>query len=113
MKFGITARQLLLRGTFVVALATTLAAAEPANPSIAVIAKRPNVVVILGDDLGFLDMGSFGGEIETTNLDSLAKAGVRFTRFHTHASYSPTRSMLLTDVDRCSRIREIVPLFCL
>ena len=60
---------------------------------------RPNIVVILGDDLGFADMGSFGGEIKTPNLDSLAGEGVRFTNFYTHASCSPTRSMLLSGVD--------------
>lgn len=60
---------------------------------------RPNIVIILGDDLGFSDMGSYGSEIKTPNLDSLAKEGVRFTNFYTHASCSPTRSMLLTGVD--------------
>lgn len=63
------------------------------------LARRPNIVIILGDDLGFSDMGSFGGEINTPNLDSLAKDGVRFTNFYTHASCSPTRSMLLSGVD--------------
>jgi len=62
-------------------------------------ARRPNIVVILGDDMGYADMGSFGGEIRTPNLDSLAKDGVRFTNFYTHASCSPTRSMLLSGVD--------------
>ncbi len=61
--------------------------------------RRPNIVIILGDDLGFADMGSFGSEIRTPNLDSLAKEGVRFTNFYTHASCSPTRSMLLSGVD--------------
>jgi arylsulfatase A-like enzyme len=61
--------------------------------------RRPNIVIILGDDLGFADMGSFGSEIKTPNLDSLAMNGVRFTNFYTHASCSPTRSMLLTGVD--------------
>lgn len=61
--------------------------------------KRPNIVVILGDDLGFADIGAFGGEIRTPNLDALANAGVRFTNFYTHASCSPTRSMLLSGVD--------------
>ena len=61
--------------------------------------RRPNIVVILADDMGFADMGSFGGEIKTPNLDALAKDGVRFTNFYTHASCSPTRSMLLTGVD--------------
>jgi arylsulfatase A-like enzyme len=61
--------------------------------------RRPNIVVILGDDLGFADLGSFGGEIKTPNLDALARDGVRFTNFYTHASCSPTRSMLLSGVD--------------
>ncbi|HYN36002.1 MAG TPA: sulfatase-like hydrolase/transferase, partial [Actinomycetota bacterium] len=62
-------------------------------------AKKPNIVVILGDDMGFADMGSFGSETKTPNLDSLAGDGVRFTNFYTHASCSPTRSMLLSGVD--------------
>ncbi len=62
-------------------------------------AKRPNIVIILGDDLGFSDLGSFGGEIQTPNLDAIAKDGVRFTQFYTHASCSPTRSMLLSGTD--------------
>jgi arylsulfatase len=72
------------------------------TPSIAAAAdspRRPNIVIILGDDLGFADMGSFGSEIRTPNLDALAKEGVRFTNFYTHATCSPTRSILLTGVD--------------
>ena len=61
--------------------------------------KRPNIVVILADDMGFSDLGSFGSEIKTPNFDALANDGVRFTNFYTHASSSPTRSMLLTGVD--------------
>jgi len=60
---------------------------------------RPNIVIILGDDMGYADMGSFGSEIHTPNLDSLARDGVRFTNFYTHASCSPTRSILLSGVD--------------
>ena len=41
--------------------------------------NRPNIVIILADDMGFADMGSFGGEIKTPNMDALAEAGVRFT----------------------------------
>ena len=62
-------------------------------------AKKPNIVIILGDDLGFADMGAFGSEIKTPNLDALANEGVRFANFYTHASCSPTRSMLLSGVD--------------
>jgi arylsulfatase len=61
--------------------------------------RRPNIVVILGDDLGYSDMGAFGSEIKTPNLDALANDGVRFSNFYTHASCSPTRAMLLSGVD--------------
>ncbi len=60
---------------------------------------RPNIVIILADDMGYADMGSFGGEIDTPNLDALANEGVRFTQFYTHASCSPTRSVMLSGVD--------------
>jgi arylsulfatase A-like enzyme len=76
-----------------------VALAAPAMAPAADAPRRPNIVVILGDDMGFADMGSFGGEIRTPNLDSLANNGVRFTNFYTHASCSPTRSMLLSGVD--------------
>ena len=71
----------------------------PAITSAADAPRRPNIVIILGDDMGFADMGAFGSEIKTPNLDSLSKEGVRFTNFYTHASCSPTRSMLLSGVD--------------
>ena len=61
--------------------------------------RRPNIVIILADDMGYSDMGSFGGEIQTPNMDKLANEGVRFTNFYTHATCSPTRSMLLSGVD--------------
>ena len=61
--------------------------------------KRPNIVIILADDMGYSDMGAFGGEIRTPNMDALAMSGTRFTNFYTHATCSPSRSMLLTGVD--------------
>jgi arylsulfatase len=61
--------------------------------------KRPNIVIILADDMGFSDMGAFGSEIKTPNMDALAMNGTRFTNYYTHASCSPTRSMLLTGHD--------------
>jgi len=60
---------------------------------------RPNVLLIVVDDMGHADLGSFGGEIPTTNLDALAQAGVRLSRFITAPACSPTRAMLLTGVD--------------
>ncbi|MGB8301363.1 MAG: arylsulfatase [Azonexus sp.] len=73
-----------------------------AFPNIATAAdspRRPNIVVILGDDMGFSDMGAFGSEIRTPNLDSLASKGVRFTNFYTNPTCSPTRATLLSGVD--------------
>jgi arylsulfatase len=87
----------LLSTLSIVVLVAALAA--PAIASAADAPRRPNIVIILGDDMGFADMGSFGSEIKTPNLDSLARDGVRFTSFYTHASCSPTRSMLLSGVD--------------
>jgi arylsulfatase A-like enzyme len=56
----------------------------------------PNVLLVLIDDCGFGQWGTFGGQIPTPNLDRLAKAGLRYTRFHTTALCSPTRAALLT-----------------
>ena len=61
--------------------------------------KRPNIVVLVADDWGYSDVGAFGSEIATPNIDTLAREGVRFSDFHVTASCSPTRSMLLTGVD--------------
>jgi arylsulfatase A-like enzyme len=99
MKIEFPGRQRLIRAVSVTALVAVTAALPAASPASAASSKRPNIVIILGDDLGFSDMGAFGGEIKTPNLDSLAHAGVRFTQFYTHASCSPTRSMLLSGVD--------------
>ena len=99
MKMKITDRKHLIRAALVTALVAATAASPAASPSSAGTGKRPNIVIILGDDLGFSDMGCFGGEIKTPNFDSLAQAGVRCTQFYTHASCSPTRSLLLTGVD--------------
>lgn len=61
--------------------------------------KRPNFFVIVADDLGFSDIGAFGGEIDTPHLDALAMAGRRFTGFHSAPACSPTRAMLMTGTD--------------
>jgi arylsulfatase len=61
--------------------------------------QRPNFLIIVADDLGFSDMGAFGGEIATPNLDRLASSGVRFTNFYAAATCSPTRAMLMSGVD--------------
>ncbi|MEQ1826763.1 MAG: arylsulfatase [Pirellula sp.] len=59
-------------------------------------ATRPNVIVIMADDVGYSDIGCFGGEIQTPNLDTLAQSGVRFTQFYNTARCCPTRASLLT-----------------
>ena len=61
--------------------------------------QRPNFLVILADDMGFSDLGAFGGEISTPHLDALALNGLRLTDFHTAPTCSPTRSMLLSGSD--------------
>ena len=61
--------------------------------------SQPNILLIVADDLGWSDLGSFGGEITTPNLDALAYSGIRLTNFHTAPTCSPTRSMLLTGTD--------------
>src|SRR3954465_9863096 len=58
--------------------------------------QPPNIVILFGDDLGYSDLGCFGGEIHTPNLDSLAAGGVRFTQFYNTARCCPTRASLLT-----------------
>ena len=90
-------RSSFLRLVLALCIAVCLADASPAAGS-----KRPsppNIVIILADDLGYSDLGAFGGEIPTPNIDALAQRGVRFTNFYTHASCSPTRAMLMTGVD--------------
>ena len=61
--------------------------------------SRPNILLVMADDMGWTDIGSFGGEIDTPNLDTLAQRGVKFTDFHVSVSCSPTRSMLLSGND--------------
>src|SRR5688572_22260276 len=59
-------------------------------------AGAPNVVFIVLDDVGFSDLGCFGGEIQTPNIDRLAARGLRYNNFHTTSLCSPTRACLLT-----------------
>lgn len=58
--------------------------------------NKPNIIVILADDLGFSDIGCYGSEILTPNLDNLARKGVRFTQFYNCARCCPSRASLLT-----------------
>lgn len=60
---------------------------------------QPNFLVIVADDLGYSDVGCYGSEIHTPNLDALGRSGARFTDFHSAAMCSPTRSMLMSGTD--------------
>src|SRR5947209_5289406 len=71
------------------ALCLFATAAAPAAP-------RPNVIIILADDVGFCDLGCYGSEIHTPHLDSLAANGLRFTQFYNTARCCPSRAALLT-----------------
>lgn len=59
-------------------------------------ASKPNIIVILSDDMGYTDIGCYGGEIDTPNLDTLAANGLRFTQFYNTGRCCPTRASLLT-----------------
>lgn len=59
-------------------------------------ANRPNIILIMADDMGFSDIGCYGGEIHTPNLDKLAAGGLRFSQFYNAARCCPTRASLLT-----------------
>ncbi|MBN2021462.1 MAG: arylsulfatase [Pirellulales bacterium] len=86
----ITKRAILAAAALLAALPGWTNTAEPAPPA------RPNIVVILVDDMGFSDIGCFGSEIPTPHLDGLAAEGLRFTQFYNTPRCSPTRACLLT-----------------
>jgi len=71
--------------------------------------KPPNVLLIMADDLGFSDLGCYGGEIETPHLDALAGNGLRFTQFYNTARCWPTRAALLTGYYAQQVRRDIIP----
>src|SRR6056300_1864916 len=58
--------------------------------------RQPNILLIMSDDMGFSDIGCYGSEIHTPNLDRLAANGLRFTQFYNAARCCPTRASLLT-----------------
>jgi len=86
------------RREFLLGSAATAAGLAMARPGPAAERKdsRPNLVVILVDDMGFSDLGCYGGEIRTPNLDGLARRGIRFTQFYNTAKCAPTRAALLS-----------------
>ena len=60
------------------------------------VGRRPNIILIMSDDMGFSDIGCYGGEIDTPNLNKLAANGLRFTQFYNTARCCPTRASLMS-----------------
>ncbi len=77
-------------------VALSLFACTPAKQAEQV---RPNILLIVADDLGYSELGAYGSEIETPSIDSLAETGIRYTSFYAHSNCSPTRAMLFSGVD--------------
>jgi arylsulfatase len=73
-----------------------VAMSVPAVRGLASDRKRPNIILIMSDDMGFSDIGCYGGEIDTPNLNGLAAGGLRFTQFYNTARCCPTRASLMT-----------------
>jgi arylsulfatase A-like enzyme len=91
-KFGITATGITMLSASALLLGSMTLEAQNSK------AKKPNILVILGDDIGYSDLGCFGSEISTPNLDRLGNQGIRFTHFYNTARCSPSRASLLTGV---------------
>jgi arylsulfatase len=87
---------LISRLRTIVALAALVLTASLAFAQAAPGDRRPNVLVILADDMGWSDIGAFGSEISTPNIDTLAAGGVKFTQFYNTARCCPSRASLLT-----------------
>ncbi|MEM9085047.1 MAG: sulfatase-like hydrolase/transferase [Pseudomonadota bacterium] len=88
----------IMAGALMLGLAACSAREEPGSQTTSD-GERPNFVVIVADDLGWSDIGAFGGEIATPNLDALAERGTRMTNFYVAPTCSPTRAMLMTGLD--------------
>lgn len=93
LRVQLIARPLLLGLWVIVCVSSCSSPEEP------VIDRRPDVLLIVADDLAYTDLGVYGGEIGTPHLDVLARNGVLFENFYTASTCSPARSMLLTGVD--------------
>src|SRR5512147_1948251 len=87
-----------IMAAWMVQVCTPVVRAGEQTASAASRAQRPNVVIFLADDLGFSDIGCYGGEIATPNLDRLAAGGLRYRQFYNAGRCCPTRASLLTGV---------------
>ncbi len=84
--------------TFVAAQLCLTLSAHAAGPP-----GRPNIILVMADDLGWSDIGCYSGEIPTPYIDSLARDGLRFAQFYNNAICGPTRASLLTGL-YCQRV---------
>ena len=89
-------RRDFLRALGIGAAAAVVPGCNSASPGSTQSPKRPNIILIMSDDMGFSDIGCYGGEINTPNLDGLAANGLRFTQFYNTARCCPTRASLMT-----------------
>jgi arylsulfatase len=78
-------------------IATTISCSTPTKND--KVNKRLNILLLVADDLGYADLGCYGGDIETPNIDKLAASGILFSRYHTSPLCAPTRAMLLSGND--------------
>ena len=83
----------------VILLASISGCERASEPTGSADGRPPNIIIVLLDDTGYADIGAYGSEISTPNIDRLAADGVQFTNFHAAAACTPTRGMLLTGVD--------------
>ena len=88
-------RKVLLIGLTLTLVACSLGVKEDRKDYVG----RPNILLIVADDLGYSDIGPFGGEIATPTLDTLAREGLMLSNFHVLPTCSPSRSVLLSGVD--------------
>ena len=82
---------ILIVAAFLLMSFVSAPAADPVKPPV-----KPNILIILADDVGFSDLACYGGEIRTPNLDALAGGGLRFTQFYNCSRCCPSRASLLT-----------------
>ena len=84
---------------WIVAAAAAIVLATPFGAAAETERARPNILLVLLDDAGFMDFGAYGSDTATPNIDELGQAGVMLSRYYTHPQCGPTRASLLTGQD--------------
>ena len=80
-------------------LALSYGSAAQAQPNAPTQTQRPNVLIIMADDVGYMDFGAYGGEAATPAIDAIAARGIKMSRYYTSPQCGPSRAMLLTGAD--------------